>query len=149
MPLITASNPNFYDLRWNNDLKVETARLDAYRTVVISHDGCVRLHTTFSLVVDMLAVASLDNVFWQAEVHRMMDAIYQNSPHFQSFGPEFERLFAEKLAQNGLNRPFNFPLHTRNFLCEINFNPPRDARVRVEMVEYIFKEKVVAAPAHQ
>lgn len=143
VPLIAATNPHFYDHRWNNDLKVETAKLDAYRTLVISQDGCIRLHTTFSLVVDMVAIPTLDNIFWKAEVHRMMHAVYQNSPDYKTFGPEFEKLFGEKLDLMGLNRTFNFPLNTRNFVCEVIFNPPKDARIRVEMVEYIFKETVV------
>jgi len=143
-PIIPSSSPRFYNHRWNDDIKVETAQMDSYRTLVISQDGCIRLHTTFNLIIQQPAIASLDSWFWVQQMHDIFGAVYVDSPVYKTFGPEFERTFIEKIAQMGINRSFNFPLNTRNFVCEVTYNPPSDARLRVEMVEYIFKEKIQA-----
>lgn len=140
-PLILG-NPRFSNYSWKETLKIETARLDPYRTLLIAQDGCVRKQTTFTLTLQQPAIVSLDGWFWLRQSQEMFEAVYPNRVVYNSFKTEFERAFAAKFAEVGFNKNFNFPVMTRNFICEVIYNPPSEARIWIQMVEYVFREQV-------
>lgn len=135
-------NPRFTEHVWKDALKIETARLDPYRTILISQDGCLRKHTTFTLTLQPAAVVSLDSWFWLRQSQEMFEAVYPNRVVYNAFKADFERAFAQKFNETGFNKNFNFPAMSRNFICEVIYSPQREAKIWIQMVEYVFKEQV-------
>lgn len=145
-PIIARFNPFFSDHQWLDIMKQETARMDKYRLLMIGQEGCVRHHNYFSLFVAREAITKSDS-FWIDEAVNMFRAVYYGKKEYRAFQKEFEETFAEKFLVYGVNKEFNFPVGTRNFLCEIEIpsDKTKDASVRINMVEFIFEEKVVEA----
>ncbi len=145
-PIIQRFNPFFSDHQWLNMMKQETARMDKYRLLMIGQEGCLRHHNHFSLFVAREVLVKSDS-FWIAEAVNMFRAVYYGQKEYRSFQKEFEETFAEKFLTYGVNKEFNFPVGTRNFLCEIEVpaDKTKDASVRIDMVEFVFEEKVVEA----
>ncbi|MEM6262436.1 MAG: hypothetical protein AAGI38_08010 [Bacteroidota bacterium] len=140
-PVIAAFNPFFTDHHWNSRDKLERARLDEDRIVVIRQRGCIRHHITFTLILRDRAIRPGTD-FWIKETLRMMYAIYFEDAQYGLFQDEWEKVFAEKFQQYGLGNQFNFPLGTRNFVCRAIYEPGKGGQVTVELVKYLFKETV-------
>ncbi|MEZ4828186.1 MAG: hypothetical protein R3C61_18155 [Bacteroidia bacterium] len=140
-PLIKRFNPYFSNHTWNAQSQIEMARIGDSRLVMITQDGCIRHHITFNLIIDPKAV-NLSREFWLNEVRMLMHHVFWEQPEYDSFGPEFEAAFADKFSIYGLNDPFNFPIGMRNFICELRYDPQKGGKVTIEMVVFIFKEKV-------
>lgn len=145
-PIINRFNPFFTDHQWLDMMKQETARMDKYRLVLIGQEGCVRHHNHFSLFVAREAITKADS-FWIEETVNLFRAVYYGKKEYRAFQKEFEETFAEKFLVYGVNKEFNFPVGTRNFICEIEIpaDKSKDASVRINMVEFVFEEKVVEA----
>ncbi|WNJ15973.1 hypothetical protein [Pontibacter sp. G13] len=141
-PVIQRFNPFFSDHRWDGETQMELARMGKDRLLIITQDGCKRHHTTFSLIISPNQVESSAD-FWITEVESMMQKVYWQQLDYQQMQPDFERIFAQKFRAHGLNNQFNFPIGTRNFVCELGYDEHRGARIRLEMVSFLFKEKVL------
>lgn len=141
-PIIARFNPFFGDHTWDHANQMEMARLGRGRLLVITQDGCKRHHTTFTLILDVVEV-QMEQEFWIKEVKSLLHKVYWNQDEYESFGKSFEELFENKFQMYGLNRRFNFPIGTRNFICELLYDPKRGARINVEMVTFIFKETIL------
>ena len=141
-PLIQRFNPFFANHKWNNATRMEVASLGEHRLLMIRQDGCKRYHTTFTLVIDQSQVKR-ENSFWIDEVKSMMHKVFfEQETSYQEYGKPFEALFEEKFIRSGFNSAFNFPVGTRNFICNVNYHPEKEGRIHIEVVEYIFSEKV-------
>ncbi|GAB4403908.1 MAG: hypothetical protein OHK0039_03660 [Bacteroidia bacterium] len=140
-PLIVRFNPYFSDHEWDAESQMELARMGRDRLLVIAQEGCKRHHTTFTLVMDPSA-ARPEPVFWLEEVKALLHKVYWEQPVYEEFGKEFEKAFEEKFRLYGLGRAFNFPIGTRNFICEVRYDPHKGGRISIEMVSFIFLEKV-------
>lgn len=138
-PLILRFNPYFSNHQWNLENRMELARMGNERLLMITQDGCKRHHTVFTLVIDDALVENQPS-FWINETHGMMRKVFNDRAVYSEFGSLFEQAFSEKYKMYGLGRRFNFPIGTRNFICEIIYQPNAGARIMVEMVEYIFKD---------
>jgi hypothetical protein len=142
-PIIARFNPFFTEHRWMPVLQQELARIDKERYLVISHHGCKRHYIVFNLFLQRSCIQNSDS-FWVQEARNLMRAVYYNTPEYALFGKDFEDNFTERLAEIGLNKEFNFPLGMKNFLCEITYATENEsAKIRVEMVEYVFAEELV------
>ncbi len=143
-PVIGRFNPFFTDHKWLDFTKQETARMDKNRILIISQDGCKRHHKVFTLYFKN-GIAENTNDFWIRETISLFRSVYFQDKTFRSFQKEFEDLFEEKFLQTGINQEFNFPVGTRNFICEVEVpsDPSRDPVIRVNMIEFVFEEKVV------
>jgi len=142
-PIIARFNPFFTEHKWIPSLQQELARMDKERYLVISHHGCKRHYIVFNLFLQKSCIQNADS-FWVQEARNLMRAIYYNTPEYAIFGKDFEANFTERLAEIGLNQEFNFPLGVKNFLCQITYPYEKEgAKIRVEMVEYVFAEEVV------
>lgn len=142
-PIIQRFNPFFAQHSWDPDRLMEQARLSADRLLTITQRGCIRHHTTFTLLIRPEEV-ELSQEFWLQEVKAMMYKVHHGKEEvYAIYGPQFEELFEEKLARHRLGSSFNFPIGTRNFVCSINYHPLKGGQVTLEVVEYIFNEKVV------
>ena len=111
------------------------------RLLAITQEGCKRHHIKFNLVVSPEACRN-NYDFWVGEVSKLLQKVYWERKEYEVFGPEFQRIFDEKLHYYGFNHQFNFPVGTRNFICAIYYQPDRGARVSIEMVSFIFRENV-------
>lgn len=140
-PLIARFNPYFADHRWVAASQMEMARMGEHRLLIITQEGCKRHHTTFSLLIDPAAVGQ-GTAFWLAELKSLMHKVYWESDAYGIFGPELEAQFEEKLRLHGPNERFNFPVGTRNFICEVRTDPAKGGKLTIEMVSFIFKEEV-------
>lgn len=140
-PLIARFNPYFADHRWVAASQLEMARMGEHRLLMITQEGCKRHHTIFNLLIDPAAMGrGLD--FWVAEMKGLMHKVYWEHDGYHTFGPEFEAQFEAKLRTHGLNTRFNFPIGTRNFICELRSDPEKGGKLTIEMVRFIFKEEV-------
>lgn len=144
VPIITRFNPFFTDHKWLDFTKQETARMDKNRILIISQDGCKRHHKVFTLYLKN-GIAENTDSFWIRETISLFRSVYYQDKTFRSFQKEFEDLFEEKFLQTGVNQEFNFPVGTRNFICEVEVpdDPENDPVIRVNMIEFVFEEKVV------
>ncbi len=140
-PVIGRYNPFFGDHQWNARSRIEMARMDPTRLLIITQDGCKRHHIRFTLLLDPSIVKD-DPEFWLEEVSAMLYKVYFEQVEYAQFGKEFEASFLEKVQAYGLNRAFNFPLGTRNFICELLYDSTKGARINVEMITFLFKEDV-------
>jgi hypothetical protein len=140
-PMIARFNPFFSDHRWEDYKKMETARLDKDRLLVISQTGCKRHHTSFVMIISPRAVTHTDD-FWIDEAKSLMNAVFFQNPTYSIFKKEFEEAFEEKFRIYGINSNFNFPVGTRNFICEVKYDPIRGANLRIELVQFIFQESI-------
>lgn len=140
-PIIARFNPFFADHTWDHDNQMEMARLGSGRLLIITQDGCKRHHITFTLILDPSEV-QLSREFWIKEVKSLMHKVYWEQDGYEAFGEEFETAFEDKFSRYGVNRQFNFPVGTRNFICELLYDPKRGARINLEMVSFLFKEKI-------
>lgn len=142
-PIIGQFNPFFTEHQWMPVLQQEVARIDKARFLLISHHGCKRHYIVFNLFLQKNLIQNTDS-FWVQEARNLMRAVYYNTPEYAIFGKDFEDNFTERLAEEGLNKEFNFPLGKKNFLCEITYPHEKEsAKIRVEMVEYVFAEELV------
>ena len=141
-PVIARFNPFFADHTWDKSNQMEMGRLGTGRLLVITQDGCKRHHTTFTLILDIKEI-EMNHHFWINEVKSLFHKIYWEQEEYDSFGQDFEKLFEQKFRMYGLNRQFNFPIGTRNFICELLYDSKRGARINLEMVNFIFKETVL------
>lgn len=142
-PIIQRFNPFFTEHKWMAFLQQELARIDKERFLIISHHGCKRHFIVFNLFLQKECIQNADS-FWVQEARNLMRAVYYNTPEYALFGKDFEDNFAERLAEVGLNQEFNFPMGVKNFLCEITYPHEKEgAKVRIEMVEYVFAEELV------
>ncbi|MEM7367290.1 MAG: hypothetical protein AAF587_01745 [Bacteroidota bacterium] len=141
-PIIARFNPFFADHTWDHKNQMEMGRLGRGRLLVITQDGCKRHHTNFTLILDVIEIR-MEQEFWINEVKSLFHKVYWEQNDYEAFGKDFERLFEQKFRMYGLNRRFNFPIGTRNFICELLFDPKRGARINVEMVSFIFKETIL------
>lgn len=139
-PIITRFNPYFSNHQWSLENRMELARMGNERLLMITQDGCKRHHVVFTLVVDNRLIEDKPE-FWVNETSLMMRKVFHDRGEYQEFGVQFEDLFTEKFMIYGLGRRFNFPIGTRNFICEIVNQPGQGARLIVEVVEYIFKDE--------
>lgn len=140
-PIIARFNPYFSGHTWQADAQIEMARLSTNRLLVITQGGCKRHHITLNLIVDPEAVENSTS-FWVEEVKELMHKVFWEQQVYRVFGAEFEKEFEKSFQANGLGNKFNFPVGTRNFICELFLDVKRGARIRIEMVSYIFKERV-------
>jgi len=142
-PVIQRFNPFFAHHRWDAERHTEIARLSNEKVLVISQHGCKRHHTVFTLFIQPSAVTpTLD--FWLSEVKSLMYKVYYGQEElYAGYKGPFEEMFEEKLERFGLDNSFNFPVGTRNFVCNVYNHPNKGAQIRIEMVAYIFAEKVV------
>ena len=140
-PYIQRLNPFFADHTWDQSGQIEMARMGADRLVVITQDGCKRHHTRFTLLIQPLATKD-ERDFWISETENFIHKIYWGNPEYHTFSMDFNKLLEEKFDMYGLGNPFNFPLGSRNFIVEIINNDENGGKIMVEMVTFIFKEKV-------
>ncbi|RMG60380.1 MAG: hypothetical protein D6722_21065 [Bacteroidetes bacterium] len=140
-PLIARFNPYFADHRWVAASQMEMARMGAHRLLLITQDGCKRHHTTFSLIIDPEAVGQ-GYAFWLDEMKALMHKVYWENDTYSIFGPELEAQFEDKLRTYGIGERFNFPIGTRNFICEVRLDPQKGGKLTIEMVSFLFKEEV-------
>ena len=147
-PVIVRFNPYFANHQWSQENRMELARMGTERLLMITQDGCKRHHTVLTLVLDPSA-ARPEAAFWQEETLGLMDKVFYQNPAYQEFRQPFEEAFVEKYALYGTGRRFNFPVGTRNFICELLYQPGQGGRITVEMVEYIFKDEATQRQAPQ
>jgi hypothetical protein len=140
-PIIERYNPFFGDHQWNARSRIEMARIDQYRLLIITQDGCKRHHIRFTLLLDPSIVKD-ETDFWVEEVTAMLHKVYYEKPEYNRFRDPFAEEFREKVQSYGINRRFNFPLNTQNFIGELLVDPTKGARITIEMINYIFKEEV-------
>ena len=140
-PVIQRFNPFFADHKWDAATRLEMARISGDRLLLITQDGCLRHHTQFTLIIDPQAIENRQQ-FWINEVNSLLHKAYFGQPVYREFATPFGEAFEEKFARYGVNRQFNFPVGTRNFLCEIKYDPAKGARITLEMVTFIFLERV-------
>lgn len=141
-PIIKSDNPFFADHQWNLITRMEMAQLDLARFVMITQDGCKRHHTHFKLIMDPRTVVQSDS-FWIDQVKSFMYQVYYGRESYLSYQEPFEREFTRQFQSYGLNQQFNFPIGTRNFICEIRFSKENGAVISIEQVDFIFREEVV------
>ncbi len=140
-PVIQRFNPFFGDHKWIPETRMELATLDNSRIVMITQDGCKRHHVHIDLIIDPRAVSSVDS-FWIAEVKGLMHKVYFDQHVYRSFQTEFEGAFEVQFQKYGINEEFNFPLATRNAICQVRYDEEHGAKISIELVEYLFKEEV-------
>lgn len=140
-PLIKRFNPYFSNHLYKSYQHTELARMGEHRLLVIKQSGCKRHHINFNLLLDPEAVEA-DPEFWIAEAKTLLYKVFYKDPSYTRLGPEFDRLFEEKFKMYGLRRKFNFPIGTRNFICQIINDPVKGGQVAIEMVSYIFRETI-------
>lgn len=139
--MIKQFNPYFADHKWEPRTRLEMTRMGPHRLLLITQDGCKRHHTQFTLIIDPVAIENRQQ-FWVNEVKSMFHKVYFEQPVYREFSKPFGEAFEEKLAIYGVNERFNFPIGTRNFICEVKLHPTKGAQITIEMVTFIFKEKV-------
>ncbi|MDX2248783.1 MAG: hypothetical protein SF052_18495 [Bacteroidia bacterium] len=149
-PLIQRYNPFFSNHTWNAASQIEMARMGEDRLILITQEGCIRHHITFTLIIDP-EVVKPNREFWMNEVRSFMHNVHWEQPEYSTFGADFETVFANRFSTHGLNDSFNFPIGSRNFICELIFDPEKGGKITIEMVNFIFKEKLdnkrLAAPS--
>jgi hypothetical protein len=140
-PIIAVYNPFFTDHHWDNLEKYEKARLGPYRRLLISQSGCKRHHVNIIYLIKKDVIQNRPS-FWKQETYSLMQALFFENPEYEKYRQEFEEAFSEKIDQYGLNQSFNFPMGSRNFVCEVRYDPERGANILIEMVHYIFAENI-------
>ncbi len=140
-PVIQRFNPFFANHTWDKQGQIEMAKMGEDRILVITQDGCKRHHIRFYLMIEASDIEP-DLSFWIRETENLLHKIYWDNPDYLRFGREFNEVFSEKIKAYGFDNPFNFPLGSRNFICEINKDPKRGGKIMIEMVTFIFEEKV-------
>jgi len=140
-PVIERYNPFFGDHKWNSQSRIEMARIDNHRLLVITQDGCLRHHIRFGLLIDAKLVKD-ETDFWTQEASAMLHKVYFENEAYSSFAAGFESAFRQKISSYGVNQTFNFPVGGRTFICQVINDPTRGARISIEMVTFVFKETV-------
>ncbi|MFK7923650.1 MAG: hypothetical protein AB8H47_16955 [Bacteroidia bacterium] len=140
-PIIERYNPFFGDHKWNAQSRIEMARIDNHRLLVITQDGCLRHHIRFGLLIDASLVKD-EPSFWTEEAISMLHKVYFEREEYASFAQGFEEAFKQKISSYGVNQSFNFPVGGRTFICQVINDPTRGARISIEMVIFVFKETV-------
>lgn len=144
-PIIQRYNPFFIQHTWDPSGQIEMARMGEERLLMITQDGCIRHHITFNLIIED-KICRGDKAFWVEEVQNFLHKAYWEQEDYTLFGQEFDTTFAQKFDMYGFGRGFNFPIGTRNFICQVDYEPGKGGRIRIEMVVYVFKEQVRTQP---
>lgn len=139
-PIVDRFNPFFTDHSWDNDEKVETARMDPNRLLIIRQKACTRHHVLLSLVIDP-SVVEQGEKFWVTEVFVMFKRVYFNTTDYLAYKKKFEKEFIAYFQENGLNHSFTFPVDDRTFICKIE-QGEWGGKIVVEMVRYVLGSKV-------
>lgn len=140
-PIIERYNPFFGDHKWIPKTRMELATLDNSRIVIITQDGCKRHHIHIDLIIDARAVVPVDS-FWISEVKGLLHKVYFDQITYKSFQSTFEEQFESHFLRYGMNEEFNFPIGTRNAICQVKYDKEYGAKISIELVEFIFKEKI-------
>lgn len=140
-PIIERYNPFFGDHKWIPETRMELATLDNSRIVIITQDGCKRHHIHIDLIIDTRAVVAVDS-FWISEVKGLLHKVYFDQTVYKSFQATFEDQFEFHFLRYGINEEFNFPIGTRNAICQVKYDREYGAKISVELIEFIFKEKI-------
>lgn len=140
-PIIKRFNPYFSNHLYKSYQYTELARLGKHRLLVLKQSGCKRHHINFNLLIDSEIVEN-DPGFWIAEAKSLLYKVFFEDPSYTRLGPEFDRLFEEKFKLNGMRRKFNFPIGTRNFICQVINDSEKGGQIAIEMVSYIFRETI-------
>ncbi|MEM6765042.1 MAG: hypothetical protein AAF824_08970 [Bacteroidota bacterium] len=141
-PVIHRYNPFFTDHKWDSLTRIESARISNTRYVVITQGGCIRHHINMEMSMDPREVKK-DKNFWPDQVKRFMYMIHFEDKSYPIYRAQFEEGFALQFFRKGINESFNFPIGTRNFICQILYTAGKEARISIEQIEYVFKEKVL------
>ena len=78
---------------------------------------------------------------WEKVTHCMFEQSTQPTP----FDAEFFKTFGNHLAMYGVNKPFNFPIGSRNFFCEIEESVLEESKIKIEVLEHVFLESFQGA----
>ncbi len=141
-PVISRYNPFFTDHKWDSLTRIESARISNTRFVVITQAGCIRHHINMEMSMDPREVKA-GRDFWPKQVKRFMYMIHFEDKLYPVYRAQFEESFELQFRRKGINESFNFPIGTRNFICQILYKPGKEARISIEQIEYVFKEKVL------
>lgn len=139
-PIVARYNPFFTDHNWNNDEKVETARLDPWRLLIVRQKGCIRHHVLFTMMISKEDIFPSKR-FWVNETLVMMKRIYFDDAEYLTWKRQFEVEFIKQFLVNGTNKQFNFPVGERTFICKIQTGA-WGAKIRMEVVRFIIKERI-------
>ena len=140
-PIIERFNPFFSHHKWNLHKRIEMARMGDHRLLIISQSGCKRHHINFNLLIDA-DIVQLSDSFWINEVKSLMHKVYFEQSEYDLYRATFEKTFEEKYNMYGLGGSFNFPLGTRNFICQLRYDEEKGGQIAIEMVQYLFKDRV-------
>lgn len=144
-PLIRTADSLLTRYEWMPDIRMEVGEIDSTRIILITQDGCQRLHIKYSFLMNPLLVREGDG-FWLEELEGFMFAVYGDSPAYRRLVQPFLLQFEDYFGLHGFNRKFNFPLGTHNFICEVQHVPGRVARFEIEQITYLFREKIKLPP---
>ncbi|MEM6800438.1 MAG: hypothetical protein AAF696_03485 [Bacteroidota bacterium] len=140
-PLIERFNPYFSNHIYKSTTQTELAKMGKHRLLVVKQSGCKRHHINFNLLIEADAVID-DKEFWIAEAKALLHKVFYKGSDYARLGPKFDKLFEEKFKMYGMKRKFNFPIGTRNFICQVVNDPEKGGQIAIEMVSYIFRERV-------
>ncbi|MDX2283086.1 MAG: hypothetical protein NW241_02950 [Bacteroidia bacterium] len=144
-PVIRRFNPYFSSHTWDSAAHLEVAPMGPGMTLSIAQHGCTRHHTIFTLLLEPALVTPADS-FWVRQFHRILRRALWQHPEYPAFQHEVESLIADRFPLAGVNTSFNFPAGILNFICEVRYEPQRPASVRIEMIRFLFREKIEAQP---
>lgn len=135
-PVIRPDNPFFTDHTFDNEHKLETARLDEYHTLTISQSACIRHHMTLTLLLDpkVMTNATAEN-FWTMETLVMLKRVFFENPEYLSYKKEFETHFVQQFIQYGTEREINFPVNERSFICNF-FQGPWGGKIELQIIRF-------------
>ncbi|MCB9231648.1 MAG: hypothetical protein H6581_08295 [Bacteroidia bacterium] len=139
-PIISRYNPFFTDHSWDDNEKVEAARLDPWRLLIVRQKGCLRHHVLFTMMIDKEDIYP-SNRFWVNETLVMMKRIYFDDAEYLTWKRQFEVEFIKQFLLNGPNVLFNFPVGERTFICKVEVGD-WGAKIRMEVVKFIIVEKI-------
>lgn len=140
-PIIQPFNPFFIKYTWDQNQKIEKAKLDENRAIIIKQKGCERHHIMFTLLIHPDLVSESPR-FWVTESLVMMKRVYFDNPKYLEFKQQFEISFIKGFLDTGLWKSFSFPVGEKSFICYLE-NDPRGAKINIEMVRYVMNYKII------
>lgn len=143
-PVIATLNPFFTDHFWDGYRKVEKARLDVHRSVVITQYGCKRHHKSIMLAIKSSG-ANTSEAFYIQEALTLMHMVYFGEARYASFKTQFENRFIKAFRSYGLGKEFNFPIGSSTFICSVRHDPTLGVQIRIEQATYVFAEHIQKA----
>ncbi|MCS6904552.1 MAG: hypothetical protein RML72_04450 [Bacteroidia bacterium] len=141
-PIISPTNPFFFNHTFDDNTKTEQALLTPGRYVTITQKACLRHHTKLRLSIAPKVVDHTDMNTYVTELFNLMNRLYFYEPDYYSYKIEFEDSVIKYFNKHRLESEFNFHIADYTFICSFE-GGDWGISINLEIIKLLHSEEIV------